>query len=90
LRLLQTLDAVLGGLLAAWDDAAGLILLTSDHGNLEDLSVRGHTENPVPALVIGAPEIRRRFMAGLKDLTDVAPAIERIILSKIPVRGASA
>jgi bisphosphoglycerate-independent phosphoglycerate mutase (AlkP superfamily) len=77
--LLQTLDAVLGGLLAAWDDAAGLILLTSDHGNLEDLSVRGHTENPVPALVISAPEICRRFTAGLRDLTDVAPAIERLL-----------
>jgi hypothetical protein len=94
IALLQTLDAVLGGLLAAWDDAAGLILLTSDHGNLEDLSVRGHTENPVPALVIGAPEMRRQFaedprqgMAGLNDLADIAPAIERAILSKIPVRG---
>lgn len=79
LGLLDTLDAVLGGLLAAWDDATGLILVTSDHGNMEDLSVRGHTLNPVPALVIGAPELRRRFIAGLNDLTDVAPAIERLI-----------
>jgi 2,3-bisphosphoglycerate-independent phosphoglycerate mutase len=79
LELLSTLDAVLGGLLAAWDDAAGLILVTSDHGNMEDLSVRGHTLNPVPALVIGAPELRRRFTAGLAGLTDVAPAIERLL-----------
>ncbi len=79
LGLLDTLDAVLGGLLAAWDDAAGLILVTSDHGNMEDLSVRGHTLNLVPALVIGAPELRRRFTAGLDDLTNVAPAIARLI-----------
>ena len=39
--LLATFDEVLGGLVSAWDDAAGLILLTSDHGNLEDLSTRG-------------------------------------------------
>ncbi len=34
--LLAELDAVLGGLLAAWPDDAGLILITSDHGNLEE------------------------------------------------------
>jgi 2,3-bisphosphoglycerate-independent phosphoglycerate mutase len=80
LNLLATLDQVLGGLLAAWDDEAGLILITSDHGNLEDLSVRGHTTNPVPALVIGAAELRRRFVAGLRDLTDVTPSILRLLL----------
>jgi 2,3-bisphosphoglycerate-independent phosphoglycerate mutase len=79
LSLLAAFDAVLGGLLAAWDDEAGIILITSDHGNLEDLSVRGHTTNPVPALVIGAPALRRRFTAGLRDLADVAPSILRLL-----------
>ncbi|MCX6029522.1 MAG: hypothetical protein NT169_09500 [Chloroflexi bacterium] len=79
-NLLTTFDQVLGGLLAAWDDDAGLILVTSDHGNLEDLSTRGHTTNPVPALVIGASELRRRFTAGLHDLTGIAPAIARLLL----------
>ena len=79
LSLLAAFDAVLGGLLAAWDDEAGIILITSDHGNLEDLSVRGHTTNPVPALVIGAPALRRRFTAGLRDLTDVTPSILRLL-----------
>lgn len=80
LALLADLDQVLGGLLGAWDDAAGLILVTSDHGNLEDLGVRGHTTNPVPALVIGAPDLRRRFTENLRDLTDVAPSILRLLL----------
>lgn len=30
-----------------------LLLVISDHGNLEDLSVKTHTNNPVPALVVG-------------------------------------
>ena len=77
--LLKALDEVLGGLLAAWQDDAGLILVTSDHGNLEDLSTRGHTRNPVPALLIGAPDLRRAFAASLHDLTDVAPAIHRLL-----------
>jgi len=79
LTLLTTFDEVLGGLLAAWDDEAGLILLTSDHGNLEDLSVRGHTTNLVPALLIGAPTLRQRCAAGLHNLADVAPAIVRLL-----------
>ena len=60
--LLETIDQVLGGLLDAWDDWSGVILLTSDHGNLEDLSIRKHTTNPVPALLIGAPELRTNWL----------------------------
>jgi hypothetical protein len=77
--LLETFDKALEGLLSAWDDRTGLILLTSDHGNLEDLSTRHHTLNPVPALLIGVRELRRDFSAGLKDLTDVAPAILHLL-----------
>lgn len=73
--LLETFDQVLGGLLDAWDDDQGLILITSDHGNLEDLSTRRHTANPVPALLIGAKAYRQRFVSELHDLTDVTPAI---------------
>ncbi len=73
--LLQSFDQVLGGLLDAWDQETGLVLITSDHGNLEDLSVRGHTLNPVPALLIGDRKLRSRFSAGLTDLTRVTPAI---------------
>ncbi|HEX9596925.1 MAG TPA: hypothetical protein VF982_08615 [Anaerolineales bacterium] len=76
-RLMESFDAVFGGLLAAWDDDKGLILITSDHGNMEDLSTRHHTLNPVPALVIGAKGLREKFCKYLKDLADVAPAILR-------------
>lgn len=76
--LLTNFDAVLGGLLGAWDDASGLIVITSDHGNLENLEHRHHTLNRVPTLVIGAD--RAAFAEGLSDLTHLAPAIERYLL----------
>ncbi|HLF87641.1 MAG TPA: hypothetical protein VI451_01735 [Anaerolineales bacterium] len=76
--ILKDFDGVLGGLLEAWQDEQGLVLITSDHGNLEDLSTRRHTANPVPGLVIGAPELRARFAEGLKDLTGVAPGVLRM------------
>lgn len=78
-QLLQSLDAVLAGLLEVWDTEHDLIVITSDHGNLEDLQARGHTRNPVPGLVIGPGPARRAFLGGLTDLTGFAPAMLRAL-----------
>jgi hypothetical protein len=72
--LLEKLDAVFGGLFSAWDLEQDLILVTSDHGNLEDLSTRRHTANPVPLLLAG-PEQARRAFDSVTDLSGVAPTI---------------
>jgi len=79
LGLLQSVDAVLGGLARAWEDRPNLIVITADHGNLENLGQRGHTRNPVPGLLMGPLDLRRRFAVGLTDLTGFAPAILRTI-----------
>jgi hypothetical protein len=80
-RLLESFDQVLSGLLSEWDSQSGLILITSDHGNMEDLNTRRHTYNPVPALLLGSPEMRHDFLNGISftSLTDVAPAILRFL-----------
>ncbi len=77
-RLMETFDGVLGGLVKAWDD--GLILVTSDHGNMEDLSTRKHTAANVPVLVIGDRAGRDEFTRNLNDLTDIAPAVRKAVL----------
>ncbi len=74
-ELLESFDAVLGGLLNKWNDEQGLILITSDHGNLEDISTRRHTLNPVPGLVIGSQALRQKFTRNIKDLSEVYLAI---------------
>ena len=76
-RVVESFDAVIGGLLEAWDDARGLIVVTSDHGNLEDMSTRHHSLNRVPTLVIGAA--RAAFAEGLIDLTRFAAAVQRTL-----------
>ena len=81
-RQLEDFDGVLEGLLQDWDGRQGLILLTSDHGNMEDLSVRRHTSNPVPLLLIGPPEVRRIFSSTITDLTGIAPAIWNLVSSR--------
>ena len=66
---LEMFDDVLGGLVEAWQDAQGLVLITSDHGNMEDLSTRRHTSAKVPAILVGSPSAREHFAANLVDLT---------------------
>lgn len=73
--LLIKIDQVLDGLLTHWDIQNDLIILTSDHGNMEDLSTRRHTTNPVPGLLIGPPPIRREFSRNVTNLMEIAPAI---------------
>ena len=78
-QLLERFDQVLEGLLSTWNVEHGLIVITSDHGNLEDLSTRHHTRNPVPALIIAEPEDRQLFTENLHDLTRISPAILRYL-----------
>jgi hypothetical protein len=78
IQQMEIFDEVLAGLAEHWDD--GLILVTSDHGNMEDLSTRRHTDADVPALVIGDRAVREEFTQGMKALTDIAPAIWRTVM----------
>jgi hypothetical protein len=77
-EIVELFDAVMAGALAAWDDSEGLIVITSDHGNLEDLSHTKHTENDVPTVVIGTG--REAFAADLTTLADIVPAMARYLL----------
>jgi hypothetical protein len=74
-EVLEDLEAFLGAVLAHTDLARSLVILASDHGNLEDLSSTRHTMNPVPTLLWGrgAAEIAR----DIATLADIAPAILR-------------
>jgi bisphosphoglycerate-independent phosphoglycerate mutase (AlkP superfamily) len=55
-------------------------LLTSDHGNIEDLSLRNHTLNQVPTLIWG--EQRDRIAARVRSLADITPAIVEALTKK--------
>ena len=84
--LMEIFDEVLGGVLEEMVDERGkmkedfLVVVTSDHGNMEDLSTRKHTNANVPALVIGDKAARKNFTHNMKDLTDIAPAIWRTVM----------
>jgi hypothetical protein len=48
-------------------------ILTSDHGNIEDLSVRNHTLNDVPTIIWGRK--KTEIAENIIDLADITPAI---------------
>ena len=68
---LERLDAFLASLLDAADEDL-LIVLASDHGNIEDVRT-GHTRNPALGMVIGRGHAA--LAARLRSLTDVTPLI---------------
>jgi hypothetical protein len=49
------------------------VILTSDHGNIEDLSSRNHTLHQVPTIIWGVE--REQIAARVKTLADITPAI---------------
>ncbi|MBL8092656.1 MAG: hypothetical protein JNL73_00715 [Anaerolineales bacterium] len=80
IALVEQIDQVLAGVLDRWDLARDLVIITSDHGNLEDLGHRHHTLNRVPTFLIGAG---RAAFDDLHDLTGLVPGIRRVLLQTV-------
>jgi hypothetical protein len=74
---LQRFDSFLGGLVAAADLGHTLIIVASDHGNVEDCSHGKHTTNPALALLIG--DGRTTYAPRLKALNDFAGVVEEYL-----------
>ena len=76
-EVLERFDGMLGGLLEDFDAKESTLILTSDHGNIEDLSTKSHTRNPVPCIIAGRN--RAELSAALKSLTHVTPALMSLL-----------
>ncbi|HEU4559209.1 MAG TPA: alkaline phosphatase family protein [Longimicrobium sp.] len=68
---LERVDAFLGGLVAALPGDM-LLVVGSDHGNVED-ATGGHTTNPVPVLAVGPGQ--EAVAERVRDIAGVAPVI---------------
>ncbi|MDP4182394.1 MAG: alkaline phosphatase family protein [Bacillota bacterium] len=74
--VVEKLDAFLGSLLKLLNIEEDVLIITSDHGNIEDMSVKTHTYNNVPTIIIG--KIPEGIKTQLKSLTDIMPFILEI------------
>lgn len=88
IKAVEVIDACLGRVEAAVKEKGGVMLITADHGNLEEMrDEKGnphtqHTTNPVPFLVVS------NELAGVKlnngTLSDIAPTVLYLLDLKAP------
>lgn len=71
--ILCKLDRFLAVLASFADQKEHLLVLSSDHGNIEDRTTSTHTSNPVPFMVLGEGAFLVKQQ--VKQLTDVTPAL---------------
>ncbi len=72
-RIYSNLDNFLYTILSEIASKNISLIICSDHGNFEDLSIKTHTLNP--ALTITAGKNAKQLAESIKDLTDIKPSI---------------
>ncbi|MFA6233222.1 MAG: alkaline phosphatase family protein [Bacteroidota bacterium] len=76
-EVLGEVDNLLRGIYDHVDRSRTLVIVTSDHGNMEEISVKTHTRNPVPAILFGN---REGFaVQGLFSLSHLVPAVRTFL-----------
>ena len=77
---IRAVDECLERLVRAVESAGGVLLITADHGNAESMRDHetgephtAHTINPVPAVLVNAPDVVSGLRAG--RLSDIAPTL---------------
>jgi 2,3-bisphosphoglycerate-independent phosphoglycerate mutase len=93
IKAVETVDACLKRVIAAVLAQGGVVLVTADHGNAEQLlnvethePFTAHTSNLVPCVLVGK-DLSSRGISGLRDgsLQDIAPTLLELMgLSKAP------
>jgi hypothetical protein len=75
--VLQKLARMIRHVLANINLTSTTMVLTSDHGNIEDLSTKSHTLNPVPTILWGAGS--QHIANRISSLADITPAIVSLL-----------
>lgn len=73
---IELLDEFIGHLIKRADFDKDIIFITSDHGNIEDVSVKTHTMNKVPTIVMG--RVPQGIEVNVDSLLDIMPAVLKI------------
>jgi 2,3-bisphosphoglycerate-independent phosphoglycerate mutase len=71
--IIENLENFFFGILSNFDIEKDTMIITSDHGNLEDLSQKNHSENPVPTILYG--KYADEYVNNIHSLTDIVPQI---------------
>jgi hypothetical protein len=83
---LALLDAFLTPVFAMAREQEILVVLTSDHGNIESILASGHTTNPVPLIATGPGA--EQMLQGATSLLDITPRLLSITGTQKPANQA--
>ena len=75
-EILERFDGLLAGLLEDFDERDSLLVIISDHGNIEDLTTKTHTRNSVPCITYGKGH--KEFAGKIRNLTHLAPTLVKL------------
>lgn len=77
-KLLKHLEIFVISMLKRVDLNNTLVIITSDHGNIEDLSVKTHTMNPVQLIVWGISA--EKFVSEVNSIRDISNVLNKMCL----------
>jgi 2,3-bisphosphoglycerate-independent phosphoglycerate mutase len=84
IKAMEVTDSIVGRIVNKVLEKKGAVLITSDHGNCEeliDMQTGGvdtkHSTNPVPLIIVKEGEVPRELTVGI--LADIAPTILAIL-----------
>lgn len=87
-QAVETLDTCLGRLSKALEDVGGQMLITADHGNVEQMldhhtgqAHTAHTCEPVPLVYVGPAQLS---LTSGGTLTDIAPTVLHLMGCEVP------
>ncbi len=78
-ELISDLDSLLNTLISLLNNEEDTLLITSDHGNLEDGTRKSHTLNPVPLILWGRGN--KILSENIDNLSDITPEILSFLTS---------
>lgn len=88
IEALELFDGMLRGVLESLHADDALLLITSDHGNIEDMSGKIHTRNPVPAILYGRHHRAvAEALTRVPNLTSVTPTLRHVLSEPITASG---
>jgi len=89
IKAAETADACVGKVMEAALEAGGVVIITADHGNAEQMidyetgtPFTAHTTDPVPCILVASDQLKERRFLAMKPkgvLADVAPTILELL-----------
>lgn len=74
--VIKTLESFIHGICQNMSYSEDLLIITSDHGNMEDMSTRSHTHNQVPLFLYGAKS--DQVMECVDSISDIPETIYKL------------